>query len=254
MAPAPPPFGSQEYWNKRFTDNPKPFEWLEAPDALDPYIVDALNKSKDPNPQLLHIGCGTSLLSYHLRAHVEKPQQIHNLDYSDVAIKLGRGLEVEIFRSEVVASDQSLETFNHSSDGTRVKSSQAAIESVKEERPAGDPESSLMRWSSADLLNHTSILQACTAFTNHASNHPVGIEEDFGNKLSLDENLDDIPKKIADNGFPVPSTLWTLVGKFNIEPQATPETVNGNGTTHRPKVLHWIYVLERTNVPLFIRP
>ncbi|KAF2828483.1 hypothetical protein CC86DRAFT_380416 [Ophiobolus disseminans] len=57
-----PSYGSQEYWNKRFTTEPEPFECLEAPDTLDPFLRGALNRSDDPNPELLHIGCGTSML------------------------------------------------------------------------------------------------------------------------------------------------------------------------------------------------
>jgi hypothetical protein len=75
-----PSFGSQDYWNTRFMANSNPFEWLEAPTVLDPFLVDALNTTADPDPRLLHIGCGTSLLSYHLRAHVKNPAQIHNVD------------------------------------------------------------------------------------------------------------------------------------------------------------------------------
>ncbi|PSN59083.1 hypothetical protein BS50DRAFT_509142, partial [Corynespora cassiicola Philippines] len=47
------------YWDNRFTSNSHPFEWLEAPNALDPYLVAALNEASEPQPQVLHIGCDT---------------------------------------------------------------------------------------------------------------------------------------------------------------------------------------------------
>jgi hypothetical protein len=74
------------------------FEWLEEPNTLDPYIVDALNTAQEEKPGLLHIGCGTSPLSYHLRSHVKDPKQTHNLDYSDVAIELGKRQERAVYK------------------------------------------------------------------------------------------------------------------------------------------------------------
>ncbi|CBY02378.1 predicted protein [Plenodomus lingam JN3] len=62
MAPQPPPYGSQEYWNQRFSSNTDTFEWLETPDTLERYISDALSTSQDEDPQVLHVGCGTSSL------------------------------------------------------------------------------------------------------------------------------------------------------------------------------------------------
>ncbi|OAG12898.1 uncharacterized protein CC84DRAFT_165521 [Paraphaeosphaeria sporulosa] len=351
MPPAPPSFGSQEYWNMRFIANPVPFEWLEAPTALDPYIIDALKEIEAPNPQLLHIGCGTSLLSYHLRAHVEKPSQIHNLDYSDVAIKLGRKREAEIFEAGWSASGE--EATSAKPDRNSLESDQEKLSTPATSTAANSP-SSCMRWSSANLLDHSSLLRTCQASaysivvdkstsdsiacsddlyvplpyhvvaaspqsmkTNvtespeplhplhimavhlalvtkpggrwislsysmnrypflqlptpesaNGSSQPMqttasvsqapqqgtaGDEAESNDEVSLDDDLDDIPVKVLKDGFPDPSTLWKLVGKYDIEPQTASEATKGNETTHRPKVSHWIYVLERTNVPLYIR-
>jgi hypothetical protein len=353
MPPAPPSFGSQEYWDKRFTANPTPFEWLEAPTVLDPYIVHALRETGLSDPQLLHIGCGTSLLSYQLRAHVREPGQVHNLDYSDVAIKLGQKREVEISTAETPASGVNAQQRNPTMNGTSVKPRQGTVELPN--TSASSP-SSYMRWSSANLLDHTSLLQVCqtsaysivvdkstsdsiacsddlyvplpyhvmatsaestetvvtespeplhplhvmavhlalvtkpggrwislsysmdrypflqqpasesangssqptqsTATVSQASQHPnlnAGDEAESDGEANLDGNLDCIPDKRINEGFPDPNTLWTLVGKFDIEPQLTPEASDGNGTTHRPKVPHWIYLLERTNAPLHVR-
>lgn len=338
MAPTPPSFGSQNYWNERFTSNSNPFEWLEAPDALDPYIVEALKESGHLNPQLLHIGCGTSLLSYHLRTHVERTTQIHNLDYSEVAVKLGKEREYEIFKADEVTTDEN-------------ESPQAANGATAE---ASSHMS--MRWLSADILDHNSFLQVCkpatysivvdkstsdsiacsddlyvplpyhivtsskipskTVITRSTGPlHPLHIMavnlalvtkpggrwitlsysmdrypflrltepkhtdkfsasakktasvsctpqgEDYTategkaslDALSLDGDLDDLPSKVLNDCFPDPSSLWRLIGKYNMEPQVAPEASNGNGPTHRPNVMHWVYILERTDVPLFVR-
>lgn len=39
LAPRAPSFGSQDYWNLRFSSNAGPFEWLEASGALDTYLT-----------------------------------------------------------------------------------------------------------------------------------------------------------------------------------------------------------------------
>lgn len=350
MPPAPPSFGSQEYWNKRFASNSSPFEWLEAPTALDSYLIAALKECSEPEPELLHIGCGTSLLSYHLRAHVPNPERVHNLDYSEIAIEVGRKREVDIFQEEpALLHDKESEP------------SQTAA--------AEPPKPSYMRWSTANLLSHSSLLAACrpsaysiivdkstsdsiacsedvhvplpyhittcpsrsgasdltespepihplhimavhlalltkpkgrwislsysmdrypflslpppdpeptssgpaeanplaraanptqtstTAITPAPAEREYDTSED--DDMSLDDDLDDIPQKVIDNGFPDPSILWRLVGKYDIEPPPPPpHPSNGsssNSVIHRPKVMHWIYVLERTDVGVSVR-
>jgi len=156
----PPSFGSLQYWNNRFTSNSNPFEWLEAPTALDPYLVNALKETGDQVPEILHIGCGTSLLSFHLRAHVEQPCQIHNLDYSEVAIDVGRRREIDIF--DVEGIDE--ETIDES--GSLSGEAQAKMaRPVPQPGPEDTARSPFMRWSSANLLSHNSLLNACNPST-----------------------------------------------------------------------------------------
>ena len=325
MHPKPPSFGEQDYWNKRFTSNPEPFEWLEAPTALDLHITEALKASDERHPQLLHIGCGTSLLSFHLRAHVDKPEQIHNLDYSSVAVEVGRKREADIFKAEAPAT----EARNGFLDEVGVKSSQHDQPEPNDTTEVA-PAQPVMKWSSANLLDHASLLEACrpstysvivdksttdsiacsddlyvplpyhlvtspmfsskTTLTESSEPlHPVHIMavhlalvtkprgrwialsysadrypflqlqsgnascNEAGDKAVRDDDLDDIPEEVIKGGFPDPSTLWRLVGRYEVEPQAPPEDLNNNALTHRPKVSHWIYVLERTDVPIFVR-
>jgi hypothetical protein len=303
MPHKPPAFGSQDYWNQRFTSNSNPFEWLEAPDVLDPYLESALEDIADPEPQLLHIGCGTSLLSYHLAGHVQSPEQIHNVDYSDVAIKIGQDRELEMLHQQ--AEDRNNNTPSSPENNMRRKFP--------------------MRWSSADLLSHTSLLgtcrpssysvivdkstcdsiacaddvyvplpyqvtttspQICTTIRQQPLTessepvHPVHIlavhlalvtkpggtwialsysTERFpfidGDSSGFYDDLNDIPAKVIDSGFPNPSKLWRLRCKYEIEPPAPqmPDGTQDSALVHRPKVLHWVYVMERTDVKLHVR-
>jgi EEF1A lysine methyltransferase 4 len=337
MPPRAPSFGSQQYWNDRFVSNSNPFEWLEAPTALDPFLTEALQSSDTGNPHLLHIGCGTSLLSYHLRKFVDDPQSIHNLDYSDVAVDIGKKREIDIYKSSgkrkesgegegdsaVLDDEDTLPLYPTSEEAQRTR---------------------YMRWSAADLLDHTSLLEvckpaeysvildkstsdsiACTSDVYVSQPYAVSIarasqmsqiskpsepvlalrvlavhlailakpkarwisisysedrypflqyppsadsisgegqrsiltevNEDEGTESSgtgLYQSLGHIPQLEIHGGLPDPGILWKVVRKDEIEaPSQGPRS--GAGTTHRPKVVHWVYILERTDIPVFVR-
>lgn len=167
----PPSFGSRQYWDDRFTSNSNPFEWLEAPTSLDPFLIDVLSETTDQTPEILHIGCGTSLLSYHLRAHVQHPNQIHNLDYSEVAIQVGKKRELEIFNAEQNISqgvDREGTSSDESDNEKAILNDQAnktTSKGVEEVESNGASSIACMRWSSANLLSHSSLLNACRPST-----------------------------------------------------------------------------------------
>ena len=279
----PPSYGSQEYWNRRFTSETEPFEWLEAPHVLDPFLYEALSSSNDTHPDLLHIGCGTSMLSYHLRTAVKEPRQIHNLDYSGVAIELGRKREEEL------------------RDG----------EHFEDERTTNGATSKHMRWDAVDMLDHKSFVNvcnpgtysviidkstsdciACTDDVHIPLPYPIDIRSDVSINLDNRQSPEPIhPLHVmavhlalatkpgarwialsySDDrfpfvdglyssrphipGFPDTGTLWKLLDKREVESTEKEPTIdiNGDRVIHRPRVSHWVYVLERTSVPLFIR-
>jgi SAM-dependent methyltransferase len=63
-----------------------------------------------------------------------------------------------------------------------------------------------------------------------------------------------LPESAIQAGFPHPNQLWRLEARERIEPDAEEETLAQRrkrlkeGTVHRPKVSHWLYVLARTDV------
>ncbi|KAF3910573.1 hypothetical protein ABW21_db0202543 [Orbilia brochopaga] len=90
----PPSFGDKEYWDARFASDPSQFDWLLPADALDSAVTKALDSARScDEPRILHIGCGTSSLSFHLRDLVKSPSQIHNVDFSAAAIDVGKAQE-----------------------------------------------------------------------------------------------------------------------------------------------------------------
>jgi hypothetical protein len=277
----PPSYGSQEYWNNRFTSETEPFEWLEAPDTLDPFLRDALGNSKDPEPKLLHIGCGTSMLSHHLRTLVKKLDQLHHVDYSNVAIELGRKREHDL------------------DDNHRFEDSHTSGDSTS------------MLWDVIDLLDHKSVLRVCkpgsySVVVDKSTSDCIACIDDVRLSLPyyidtptdapLDLSIRETPEPVhplhilavhlayatkpgahwvalsysSDRfpfcdglyssrphvaGFPDTGTLWKLVDKQELESKEKQEIyVNAAGMiAYKPKTSHWVYILQRTEVPLRVR-
>ncbi|KAK6530440.1 hypothetical protein TWF694_003792 [Orbilia ellipsospora] len=117
---APLSFGDKAYWESRFTDNPEHFDWLVPAPVLLSSIQSALSSSSAQSPEILHIGCGTSELSFHLRNLVSKPMHVSNVDFSLAALQTGNAKEEKI-------------------------------------HPSSDPEQH-MKWMSLDLLSHQDVV------------------------------------------------------------------------------------------------
>ena len=313
MPQAPPSFGSRSYWERRFTENPNPFEWLESPTILDAYIIAALRDCEEKSPELLHIGCGTSLLSFHLRSHVEEPVQVHNVDYSTVAVRIGKEREVEIFDAEAKGESGEQKVSMHSLTEVEEANSRGSGSSSN-----NDPKA-WMRWSTLDLLDLRSVVSNCTPssyaiiidkstadsiscaediaieypfplFTPQSAIstpppprldeplepiHPLHIlaihvaflTKPGGRWLSLSysedrfpflrlpnqrsdyEDIELLPQEHVDQGLPDPGKLWRLERKEGVQINETTH----EGTTYRPSIRHWAYVLVRTEVELAAR-
>jgi hypothetical protein len=271
----PPSFGSRAYWNERFATNTDPFEWLEAPNALDVHIVDALDATPTPKPELLHIGCGTSLLSYHLRSHVDEPRQIHNLDYSDVAIEVGKIREQEIYQDprkdignaacmrwdavDLLDYKSLTRVCNRAAYSVLVdKSTSDSIADVLVPLPYPlaarsyeplDPESV----KTPELIHPLVVMAVNLALVTKPGARWIALSYSSDRFHFLDPSAKDVmPQGIA---FPHPSDLWHVVDKREVD-EADWQVRNENradAVTHRPKVCNFVYTLERTHLPLFIR-
>jgi hypothetical protein len=150
MGPQPPSFASQDYWESRFQHNNSSFDWLLPASRLDEHIADAISSCNSSRPRILHIGSGTSLLSFHLRNHVQNPSRIHNVDFSAQAIEWGRINENRIFGSE-------------KGDASSTTSDEATSNDCRKDfkRQAEDQ---WMNWSQVSLLSLHSVLSACPTF------------------------------------------------------------------------------------------
>jgi len=147
----PPPFGAQDYWDNRFRENAEPYDWLQPATILDKNITQALMLSDDPRPQILHIGSGTSLLSFHLRSHVEDPRQIQNADYSSEAVKWGQQREQEIFNFQLDEDDFEPEEEDQDEEEAEELRRNAMLVG----------EIPMMRWTQTSLLSLPSVITTC---------------------------------------------------------------------------------------------
>ncbi|CAD8114373.1 unnamed protein product [Paramecium sonneborni] len=74
-------YGKLEYWERRYSENDKPFEWYQNYDNLKDIVTQYINH----NSRILNIGCGNSNIPEDM--YKEGYQWIVNLDFSKVVIE-----------------------------------------------------------------------------------------------------------------------------------------------------------------------
>jgi hypothetical protein len=259
MPTSTPSFGDLEYWNKRFTKEEN-FEWLADFTVLEPCLKRAVaeRSGSRERPQVLHIGCGSSALSMQLRDLVDSPQQIHNVDYSEVVVEKNRQREHEL-----------------------LSASKASTE--------------LCRWSTLDLLSMTQVLEFAKlgkgydVIVDKSTSDAISCSEDVFVELPYRISTNSSSRvsrpfkgtvyplhvlaihlaylarpgsawvilsysadrfsywkdDITTGVLPHPSQLWSLERHEKIEQSPDP-----NDTVHRPPVMHHLYILRRTDLQL----
>jgi hypothetical protein len=255
MPPSTPSFGDLEYWNKRFTKEDE-FEWLVDYTVLEPWLKQAV--AERSCPQVLHIGCGSSALSMQLRDLVDSPQQIHNVDYSEVVVEKHRQREHNMLRSsnastetcqwstlDLLSVSQVLE-FAEALKGYDVivdKSTSDAI-SCSEDVPVVLPYRLTTRFSHRlpqsvqDTVYPLHILAINLAYLARSGCSWVVLSYS-ANRFSFWNDGHNT------EGMPHPSELWTLERHEKIEQPPDP-----NDNVHRPPVMYHLYILRRTDVQL----
>jgi hypothetical protein len=255
MPSSTPSFGDLEYWNKRFIKEDE-FEWLADFTVLEPWLKREITERSCP--QVLHIGCGSSALSMQLRDLVDSPQQIHNVDYSEVVVEKNRQREHKLLCTSKASTG-------------------------------------MCRWSTLDLLSASQVSEfeesekRYEVIVDKSTSDAISCSEDVLVDLPYHFNIDGssqvsrprerkvYPLHIlainlaylaspgcswvvlsysADRfsywndghdaeGLPHPRELWRLERHENIE-----QSPNPDDTVHRPPVMHHLYILRRTDVPL----
>jgi hypothetical protein len=271
MAKEPPSFSCAEYWDKRFRTETQTFEWLLPETSLDEELENFKEHNNGTPNQILHIGPGTSMLSFHLKRLMGNKYSIHNVDFSHEAVEWGRSKESEQGQSGVTASEFAamqwsqvsllslpsvLSTTSPGSVALVVdKSTSDAIACGLDARVRLSQVSTNNNNESApeqDEMDHTKIHPLHVLALNLAIVAAPGARW-----LTLSYSKDrypflpmlfgPFPDPLPD-GVPDPVRYWTLLRKQEIQTeQEVPEKFKKQFEfVHRPVTSHYIYVLERT--------
>jgi hypothetical protein len=258
MPSSTPSFGDLEYWNKRF-DKEDEFEWLANFTVLEPWLKQAI--AEKTVPQILHIGCGSSALSMQLRDLVDSPQQIHNVDYSEVVVKKNRQREYDLLRSLEASTEpcrwSTLDLLSVSQiydfadpgkgyDMIFDKSTSDAIscsEDVSVDLPYhfNIDGSSQVSQSTESKIYPLHILAINLAYLARSGCSWIVLSYSADRFLYWKD-------EITTDGLPHPSELWRLERHEKIEQPLDP-----SDTVHRPPVMHHLYILRRTDTQLHRR-
>ncbi|KAI4856660.1 hypothetical protein E4T45_01873 [Aureobasidium sp. EXF-8846] len=218
MPSSTPSFGDLEYWNKRFTKEDA-FEWLADFTVLEPWLKREINGRSCP--QVSHIGCGSSALSMQLRDLVGSPQQIHNVDYSEVVVEKNRqryDMIVDKSTSDAISCSEDVLValpYHFKTNG----SSQVSQPTERKVYPL-----------------HVLAVNLAFLARPGCSWVVLSYSADRFSYWNDGHNAE---------GMPHPSELWRLERHEKIEQSPDPDD-----TVHRPPVMHHLYILRRTDVRL----
>jgi hypothetical protein len=275
MAPnAPPSFSCAEYWDKRFRNETKVFEWLLPESCLDEELKDFQEQNTMTPKQILHIGPGTSMLSFRLRKLLNNDYTVHNVDFSHEAVEWGRRKERELEQSgdldsELPAMDWSqvsllsppsiLSASSAGSVGLIIdKSTSDAVACgldvhVRPPRPSLTDATLTADWKNGEptKIHPLHILALNLAMVAAPGARWLTLSYSKDRYPFLPVLFGPFPDKLPDD-IPDPARYWRLVRKNEIQSeQEVPEKFKENfDFVYRPVISHYIYVLERTDVKL----
>lgn len=284
----PPSYGSQAYWDDRFQTEDV-YEWLMPADSFDVVVRGALHNSPARDPSILHIGCGSSNVSFQLRRLVASAKQVTNVDYSDVAVKkclqrelqfLGttggpRALErmrwetLDLLSAESLAAlmrtgpadDGAPRLFDVVVDKSTSDSIACSADAdtwlpfAAPTQPGADAPPQPRKAFKVHPLHLLAVHLASVTRPGTGRWCVLSYSDDRYPFLSSATNADEdanVDPWLLDKGFPDPRKLWRLERRQEIVPELQkPEAPNnGDFVVHRPITTHWLYILARTETEL----
>ncbi|EPS45822.1 hypothetical protein H072_277 [Dactylellina haptotyla CBS 200.50] len=272
----PPSYGDRSYWDARFLTNPAHFDWLVPAPVLLSLVQSTLSSFPIPQPHILHIGCGTSELSFALRGLTALPSHVFNIDFSPAAIEAGREEErkrynlfhnnpeqtmrwvsvdllslddVMMLKNGSLAGGYSLIIDKSTSDAISCAEDVAVtlpypVNAAGTHRPVCEHNETTKVHPMAVLMVHMAALAAHNAkwLVLSYSAHRF----DF---LSTDAALEDLSAARFIN----PGLFWRIAATEEIDAREE-VPANGSPVVGRPVTKHTLYTLERTGVEVEICP
>ncbi|KAI5235455.1 hypothetical protein E4T42_09705 [Aureobasidium subglaciale] len=215
---------------------------------------------KTARPRVLHIGCGTSDLSFRLKKLVDNADQIHNCDYSELVVTRQRQREAQLLSAsngdatrgktqwsvlDLLDLKQVVEFKRREEDYDIVvdKSTTDAVacgEDVEVVLPYGINTTSS---DQASPMEKALVYPPCVLAVHLANLATPGC---YWVMLSYSAwRFEGWEQERLPGGLPTPGRLWALISHEKIIQPPDPQD-----TVHRPPETHHLYVLERTDVEL----
>lgn len=260
--PTPPSFGDLTYWNTRFTTESN-FEWLLDFPTLKPYLQDTITHQHEnkTQPQILHIGSGSSDLGSQIRHLVTSPSQVHNVDFSDVAVQRGQQmgdgtrwsrLDLLDIHQVLAFSRQEEQQYDVVLDKSTSDAIACAADvavrlpyPVRSVAPATQPK------SGDGMVHPLYVLAVHLAFLAAPGCRWLVFSYSGDRFVFWDGDAEKKMGVVLPEGFAHPGRLWKLVRREAIEKKEEKKE-DVLPAVHRPPEMHHLYVLERTTAALNI--
>ncbi|KAK6500459.1 hypothetical protein TWF481_010802 [Arthrobotrys musiformis] len=273
---AAPSFGEKSYWDTRFTKNPSPFDWLVPAgatsflSAIQSSLSTITTSSSADSPRILHIGCGTSSLSFQLKNFVKDPKQIYNIDFSSIAIEAGESKDgsmnwktLDLLSTKQILDFRKSVIFEGAEGGFGLiidKSTADAIACAEDV----DLQLPYVIAPAAEAVEAKSQVTAGVHPLAVLSLHMAYLTAPGAKWLLLSystsrcsfltsQDRDDriVKEDILEQGFTDPRLLWKVINEEALS--AREETGEANRVVARPVVKHTLYTLERTAFQVIAR-
>ncbi|EGX45220.1 hypothetical protein AOL_s00173g321 [Orbilia oligospora ATCC 24927] len=259
-----PSFGEKEYWDIRFTKNPSPFDWL-LPAAAKPFLSSIRSTlSTAPSPRVLHIGCGTSSLSYNLKDIAKDPSHIYNVDFSSIVVEAGESKDGSmnwktldlLSTQQILEFEKSVSADDEGGFGLIIDKSTAdaiaCADDVAVELPyVITAEAIEGRGQTTADIHPLVILSLHMAYlTAPGAKWLLLSYSSFRCSFLTSQDPDDryVKEEVLEKGLTDPRLLWKVIKEEALG--AREEVSEASGVVARPVVKHMLYTLERTSVKL----
>jgi len=266
-----PEYESVEYWDRKYLLNERPFEWLLPPHVLGQEIHSILNNYPE-NASILHIGSGNSQLSFYLKDVIQNAERIHNLDFSQTALDWGMKTEartnpensrMEWIKASLTDIRSLLSVCEHQQYSIVVDKSTADSIACGPEVDIdidfpliSSPTIDMSKDSQASYVLPLQVLAINLAYITKPGATWISLSYSQKRFDILNEDLNNndqeyVDPALHDQGFPDVKQLWRLEKSVAIE---TAEEYKSNGSiVHRPKAEHYMFILQRTHVPVYLK-
>ncbi|KAK8050215.1 hypothetical protein PG994_011945 [Apiospora phragmitis] len=250
----PPPYGTKAYWDARFQHEEK-YEWLLPANSLNAVIREALLHHQTSGggdgsaPQILHIGCGSSDLSFQLRDLVASPRQITNVDYSPTAVQKCRLREAAALSATTTSDPTSTcDAISCAEDVPVLLPFTSPRNDVQPRQTDNDNEAGAAKTALVHPAHLLAVHMAVLTPPRTGRWCALSYSDDRFSFMDPDSSSTAVDEDLLERRFPDPRRFWKVERKerATVAPPAA-ATGSGGHVVHQPEIAHWLYAMVRSN-------